>query len=493
MKRKSAIQNSWLYRHRYPIAIIILIVLAAFMVGYRFWSMPSGLSRGEAESLQVSGNLSLSSPFHQDNGQPLSIVALPWTLLQYVSIKLFGPSLFGLRLPAVILTLITGLLGIILLRKLTRPSLAMIGGFLMVSSAFFIGMGRSGTAAAMTTLLITTTVLLCYLLINQPKPNRVSILIKSGIVLALALLCYMPGGLYLTLAILLAGVLHPRTRLILMQGKLKSLPYLIAFIVLIAPIVIVPVTSNHAALRELLLLDSSWPFDNISEVLIGYAGTASGITGGYITPILTIADLILVVIGLIAVIRAMSSVRAYVLAIFGVVAGLLTFANPELIFILFVPSIILETIGVGWVVDKWYNLFPRNPYARTFAIVPLTVLIVSIGWLNINRYFNTLNYNREVAYQYNYEYPAVVRELLQQKQTESTVIVVADDQYRLYSPLIYRYHVAILRSSDDEVQNLDGGKVMAVASSQVTPRKMKIDKVVSGWTIDQSDLLKVYK
>ena len=44
MKRKHTIQDSWLYRHRYPIAGVVLALIAAFMVSYRFWDVPTGLS-----------------------------------------------------------------------------------------------------------------------------------------------------------------------------------------------------------------------------------------------------------------------------------------------------------------------------------------------------------------------------------------------------------------------------------------------------------------
>lgn len=494
MKRKSAIHDSWLYRFRYPLAIGILSLLAIFMVGYRFWFMSSGLSQAEIESAKVAGNLSLSNLIYAPHGNPLNIVALPWTLLQHISVNIFGPTLFAMRLPAVVLALVVALLGIVLLRMLTRPSLAVIGGFLMVSSAFYVGMGRAGTAAVMTTLLIEMALMLAYLLISGEHATHITILNKLALVVVLAALCYTPGGLYLVLALGLVGLMHPRTRLVLMRGKFKSLPYLVLLLVLIAPIiyVAVAVSGGHEALRKLLLLDSRWSLANISTALVGYAGTETGMIGAYIAPVLTIVDLILVAMGLVVVVRAMSSVRAFLILIFGSVSILMVFAQPELIFALFVPSVILETIGVGWLVDKWYSLFPRNPYARTFAIVPLAVLIVSIGWLNINRYFNTLNYNRKVAYSFNYEYPAVVHELDNNKSSRDKVIVVNNDDVKLYQVLSKHYDVKIVSSSNYADSGSKGGVVYVVQSCGFKPNKMKLQKIVAGWTKDDSELLRIY-
>lgn len=503
MKRKSAIHQSLLYRYRYVIAVVVLTLLAAFMVGYKFWCVPSGLTGAEVQSAALSGGLSVRAIFSSFASGDWAnyVVSLPWTVLQKASIALLGPTVLAFRLPSVILMLLSALLGIVLLRKLTRPNLAMIGGFLMVSSAFYIGIGRSGTGAAMTTFLLTAVLLLGYNLINQAKSNSWTVVMKLGLVVVMALLAYMPGGVYLDAALFVVAMLHPRIRLVLMQHKASSILYIVLLLAMLLPITIA-IVNDTSIIKPLLLIGDKWQVGNIGLALRGYAGTVTDMVGPFVVPMLTIVDLILVVIGLVSIVRAMSSVRAFTVIIMGFAILIMSFARPTLIYLLFIPSTILETIGMGWLINCWYSLFPRNPYARTFAIIPLTVLIVSVGWLNINRYFNSLNYCADIAYQYDYEYLIVQRELAATKKPNDVAVVV-DSEPRLYKMLANKYGVNILVNGDKASKQdksavkkqLDENrysKVIVTRSSGYTPKDMKLVKVMSGWTSQNPATVLVY-
>ena len=159
MKRKKAVQNSWLYQHRYWFVAIIIALLALFMAVYRFWTIPYGLSAQEKQSAIASSQLINDPGSILPTGQAGGLVNLPWRLLQGCSIKLLGMSIFSVRLPAVITALLAVAVIIFLLSKIFRPNLAAMSGLLLVSSSFAIAISRSGTPVALITLLVSLALL----------------------------------------------------------------------------------------------------------------------------------------------------------------------------------------------------------------------------------------------------------------------------------------------------------------------------------------------
>ena len=230
MKRKKAVQNSLLYRYRYLLASIILALLAAFICVYRFWDLPSGVSNTEMRSAVASSNISITSLL-DGNG---SLVNLPWSLLQCLSINLFGLSAMSLRLPAVLLTLLTIALIIWLIRRISRPNLAMMAGLLLVSSSFVISMTRSGTPAIMTTFLLALILNVGYGAMFSA--GRTRWLSAIGLAIVGAALCYMVAGPYLILALVIGVLIHPRVRLAIRSNKRVFGTMLAGLFILVAPL-----------------------------------------------------------------------------------------------------------------------------------------------------------------------------------------------------------------------------------------------------------------
>ena len=236
MKRKRAIQDSWLYRHRYPIAGVVLALIAAFMVSYRFWDVPTGLSQAEIESAATTVELYGNNPILHPTSHTALLANLPWHVAQWLSVKLLGLSVMSLRLPAVLLTLMSVALLIFLIRRLIRPSMAMMAGLLLVSSSFMITIARSGTPAAMVTLLLILLLICAYYVLSATGARRRVAVV--GLTVTSGLMCYMSGGVYILLMLLLVAVLHPQTRLIIRRGC-RLIPLIIVGMVMITlPLII---------------------------------------------------------------------------------------------------------------------------------------------------------------------------------------------------------------------------------------------------------------
>lgn len=501
MRRKRSIQRSWLYRYRYLLASILLAVIVLAISIYRFWSVPSGLSASEKLSAIASGRLA--------SGNITDLVNAPWLILEALAIKLYGMTIFALRLPALLLVVASILTMMLAIRAIYRPSLAMMGGLLMACSVFTISLGRAGTPAVMTVLLLTLAILLGYYVVNAKQKVAPAV----GLALDLVALSYMSGGLYIVAALAIVALLHPKSRYTIKRHKKLLAGIAVAYaILLLVPMLLVG--RSRTTLASLLVIGTPSPA-NLRQLASGYVAGSAGLTGGLMTPMLTITGAIMVVIGLITLARrgGLLSLRSYVIISLLVAGVSMAAFNPDYIYLLFIPTILLEVIAIGYIVDKWHGLFPQNPYARSLAILALSILIGSISLLDINRYIGAVNYQASVVYQYDQTLPAVNQLLTSNPHAEIRLVVHSETDYQLYSLLTNRYsNLRVYRHDDRRINELiksleakqTGGSLvdskapplkLAIANKAIRSdvQKLKLSHVYTGWLQHDSLLLAVYE
>ena len=135
-----------------------------------------------------------------------------------------------------LLTLMSVALLIFLIRRLIRPSMAMMTGLLLVSSSFMITIARSGTPAAMVTLLLILLLICAYYVLSATGARRRVAVV--GLTVTSGLMCYMSGGVYILLMLLLVAVLHPQTRLIIRRGCRLIPLIIVGMVVITLPLII---------------------------------------------------------------------------------------------------------------------------------------------------------------------------------------------------------------------------------------------------------------
>lgn len=499
MKSKYAIQHSLIYRFRYHIVGLLLVLMAALMAIYNFWSLPSGLTQAELTSASISGSVSSPLQLFKSSPNGSSIVNLPWLLLQSLSVRLLGLTPLGIRLPAAILGLLFASLTILLLRRLTKPNLAMMGGLLLVSSSFAIGLSRAGVAAIMTLVLLNCVMLSSFRLVSGRGKQLVSLFCLA---VSTGLLCYMVGGIYLVMALLLVAILHPQARLALCSNKkpllLAALLWLLIILPLLINVFLGLANGQHSTINQLILLGRP-TIANLQSLGLSLVGPKAHVVGGLVTPMISAAGAVMAVVGLVTAARdRASSIRFYAVIGLIVVCLVLGACQPELFYLLATPAIILETFCLSFIVNRWYSLFPTNPYARAFAILPLAVLIGSLCSVNIGRYFNSINYNRDVVYNFDQTLATLNKLLAQNKQT--TLIITPTDQYALYRSLS-RDNIEV-RPADNQKNDLadqwlaehgDGRLIVLSGSASFSlPDDLKLDKVYCSWHSQGNLLLSVY-
>lgn len=507
MKRKKAVQNSLLYRYRYLLASIILALLAAFICVYRFWDLPSGVSNDEMKSAVASSNISITSLLDGDG----SLVNLPWSLLQCLSINLFGLSAMSLRLPAVLLTLLTIALIIWLIRRISRPNLAMMAGLLLVSSSFVISMTRSGTPAIMTTFLLALILNLGYGAMFSA--GRTRWLSAIGLTIVGAALCYMVAGPYLILALVIGVLIHPCVRLAVRSNKRIFGIMLAGLLILVAPLwlsaisLFIGKTAGNNVAEIINLGNFSW--SNIGNFFASLVGLHPDIVGGLVVPVVSFVGLAMAVIGLVYLLAtAHSSVRSYSLVIFIVAVFVMGLFNPRFVYLLFIPIVVLQTLCLAYITDSWYGLFPNNPYARVFAILPLAVLIGSLCSTDIGRYFNAISYNKNVVYDYNRTLPQLT-EYINNHSNDQLVIVPASELEQDFYAILTRKNDNVSIANVDNFKHKyiqsyldkwasdssnDGNQLVVIGYQPLnTPSSAELVSIGADWTSQDSVLYRIYQ
>ncbi len=465
---------------------MLFVVLFA---GYRFWLLPGGLTEAEIATASTSGHWSpLALSFSPD-----WLVNLPWNFLQHTSIDLFGLSTFAIRLPAVLLMIMVAAGMFYLIKKWSRFSLAMIGGFLMITSVLFISLARHGAPAAMVLFLIVTSLVAATTVVVDKRSSFITLLAKVVVGICLALLIYFPGGIYMAAMLIVTGLLHPKVRLLLVRIKAwKMVLAALLGIGLLLPLVLA--MSLHwpdgggATLSQLLLIDGQWSLSNLAASLEALFGAQAGLDHGVVTPIITIVGLLLVAIGTIRVLADASSARSYLVLSTLLMTLIASWRQPELIYLLFLPLTLLTVLGMEVLIGKWYSLFPKNPYARGTAVIMLSVLVATIAFASLGRYLDVQYYSSNVAYQYNSEF-RIVRQEVRKRSNDQLTLVVKRDQLPFYQLLAENFSNLTVTDKLPKSQST----VLVLASSGQTKGKQLPSRIITTWHSVDPVLIRVYQ
>lgn len=388
--KASLLRELVLYRYRYLLGYALFVLFLFAMFSTDIGSLPYGLSNGEMKSAVASNSLNLFGL------RPGDIVELPYHLLQKASIKLFGLSALTVRLPSIILSVLASIVLAVTLNHWFRKGVAVLALLIAATSVPFISLGRLGTPAVLSLLLLLIILLAA---ITLTVRNLHAFWWKCVVVISGLLLLYMPLGIYMVIAIGIAGVFHPHVRYQIKHTRWWQAAVLgLVTIVLLAPLVmaissdrqslelLLGIQSLHSKLTVGSLTASTWAL--LKSLLLFH----KTIVGEIITPLLGLPFALLVLFGLTRTIIDHHAARSYLLHIWLLIDIPLLLLNPDQIVILFVPCIMLMAIGLQTFIGEWYRLFPRNPYARIGAMVPLGLIVIGIVTISASRYFYSYYY-----------------------------------------------------------------------------------------------------
>lgn len=352
--------------------------------------IPGGISQNEVSSSISSSHVSIQS------FSPDTIIDLPYGLLQRASFELLGVTTFSIKLPSLILSILSIIGIILLLRHWFHDNVAAIATLVIITASQFIFASQDGTPAIMYIAIPTWLLLMAMKVSRQPK-NRG--LWEVLLIAALAISLYTPLSIYIILALASATILHPHLRFIVSSLSKKKLALAgIAGLAILSPLILALVQKPELSMILLGIPDTKPDLMANSLVLLDtYLGLSLSEVSDQFKPIYTLPLLILVLIGITRLAATRYTARSYIITSWILLLAPVILVNPTKTTLTFVPVILLAASGIDRLLHRWYRLFPRNPYARVAGLLPITLLVSGIATAGIERYFYAYNYSPETS------------------------------------------------------------------------------------------------
>ena len=407
------ISDFWIYKFRYQIGVGILSLSYLAIIIYTLFFAPNGLTAGEIESAKSSMNLNFSNIFSKN------ILDLPFRFLQKTSIDIFGLSNFAIKLPSVFISLCS----IFFITKISgmwfSKRASILASIIAITSSQFFFIAQNGTSEI---LYIFYQILLIWSgmeFLKEPKKRQIFTLVSI-----LGLSFYTPLSPYITLAFLITILVHPHLRFIIKKlPNYQKIAALMLFLTITAPL-LVSIFFDFSILKIIFGIPSSLKlFENLKSLVLALFGFSNPISNGMISPIL-------VAIGLYFTFIAKHSAKSYLINIWTIILLLVCIIDPTTITILFTPILILTITGLQGLINTWYALFPKNPYARIFGLIPISIFVFNLLITNLSVF--------ALSYQYSPQPLAAFSQdlnILLEKTDSNRILMVSKNEEDFYKAL----------------------------------------------------------
>lgn len=477
--KKIIISKLFLYRHRFQIGFFLLAVAyCALLFGLPLLA-PNGLSEAEMASAAHSYALQPDSILKGD------LVNLPYRALQKLSISLFGLSIYSVKLPSIVIGLFLGMLLILLLNRWFKNNVALLASVLAVLSASFLYLAGSGTPLIM---LVFWPTLLLWLGskiqgVTKPKP-------LYCFIFAFALLAsiFTPHLIYLAAFIVIFALMHPHLRFTI--KTLPTLPLILTIFIILLGLsaLVVAAFINPIIVPELLLapgLTFSQFLENIKTAFLPLFSWNTTLESTFLSPFVGLGSIALAVIGLLSTAKGFFASRNSIatwLIIFTIfLAGL----NPESAILILLPLAILIAHGIRYILDKWYTLFPSNPYARIAAFFPIGLFMAIMIYGGITHFLFGYRYVPMVADEFNDDIVLIYQNL----EPETPLYILNNETaYNFYKILESDGQGYIIQNSLPEAANLPA-KYATLEHQEVAGT---LNRIITSPKSNNSDRIYIY-
>ncbi len=426
------------------------------------------------DSATSSYYLSYDAPLHGD------VVDLPYRLVQKLSILIFGLTPYSIKLPSIIIGLFFGLLLVLLLNRWFKSNVSLLASILMILSTPFLFLAGSGTPLIMIVFWPTLLLWLGSKIQGENRPKPMYSLLFS---IALLLAIYTPYMIYFAIFCVCFVFLQPHLRFIL--KSLPKLPLAIVGIIIIAGITALTmnIISHPTTIMELLFADGfeiTKFFSNIGNGLAPVFLWNGSLENVFLAPLISLPVFALALIGLFSTTKGFFASRNSIASLLLVFTIAITGFNPQAIIFLILPCSILIAHGLKYLLEKWYGLFPENPYARIAALIPLSLLFAVMLIPGLLQYVNGYRYNPSVVNEFSYDL-----EVIRSNLTTETLLV--KDNYDFYKILSDSTSLTIVNDLGDKTyENL------AILREQTDDEKYVLNRIITSPMRENSDIIYLY-
>ncbi|MBR2998212.1 glycosyltransferase family 39 protein [Candidatus Saccharibacteria bacterium] len=471
--KKIIVSKLFLYRYKFVIGYMVLgIAFIALLIALPLLAQ-DGLSQAEIDSATSSYYLSQEGIFDGD------LIDWPYRLLQKASIMMFGLSSYAIKLPSIIIGLLLGVLLILLLNRWFKSNVSLLASCLIILSTPFLFLAGSGTPLIMLVFWPTLLLWLGSKIQGEKRPKPLYCFLFAIIMLFSV---FTPFMIYFAIFCVLFVFLQPHLRFVV--KSLPILPLILVGILVVAglTVTIIGVIHHPETIMELLFakdFEISHFFGNISAGFAPVFSWYNSLESVYLSPLISLPIFTLALIGLFSTTKGFFASRNSIATILLVFCLIITGFNPNAVIFCILPFSILVAHGLKYLLEKWYGLFPENPYARIAALVPLTLLFGFMIVPGLLQYIYGYHYNPKVVNQFNYDLN-VIRENL----TDENLLVY--ENYDFYK---------ILEDSTDinVISAIENPRVVAVLHRpENMPERYKMTRIITSPMRENSDIIYLY-
>jgi len=459
---KLNITKEFVYKWRYIIgysAIAAFLLLVLVVLGTH---IPGGLSPAEITSVIKSSATNFKDFWSVD------VVNLPYYVLQHISFIIFGVSLFSIKLPSIILAFLSAIGILILLKQWFKPNIAILATLIALATSQFMFISQNGTPDIMYIFWPVWLILLAGVISSCKKFRKLSVVLFF---VAAALSLYTPLMAYIILVIAGAIIFHPHLRYLIKQiSNLDIIIGLVLIITILSPLAMM-IYRHPDIILTLLGVPTKLPnlALNLSSLANQYASFIN--PGGTVvmTPIFELGSALLILLGVYFVYLNRSTAKSYVLIIWTACLIPIILLNPTATTVTYIPLILLLASGINGLLSHWYELFPKNPYARVGGLVPVIVMVVILVASGVNRYLYSYRYTPSLVNSFSYDIrylPTRTKYLLVSGKERDFYLVVAKYDHGI--TLIDKPGGDSFVTTHDAKGNFDGYTIKSIVTNSLS-------------------------
>ncbi len=466
------ISSLYLYRLRYWIGYGLIGVTSVALLIFAGLYIPGGLSESEIQSTVVSSSLKTSDI------SSLTVTNLPYHVLQNLSFKALGVTNLSIKLPSLIISLATALGLVLLLRLWYKRNVAVIGAVIALTTGQFLYIGQSGNPNIMN-IFWPVVILFLGTLVARLHPKH--FIWKILLFVAIALSLYTPFSIYAIIALSIASLLHPHLRYVFKKLSRKKLllALLIGVFFLIPFFYATIVSSDFRA--EILGIQSNLPdfAKNLSILSDQYLGFNSKSSILPTVPVFGLGSVLIILFGFYKLIKNRASSQSYLILLWIISLIPIVIFNTDSISMTFLPLVLVLCSGIDGIIRYWYNLFPRNPYARITGLIPLSILVIALVMPGLERYIDGYRYDPQAVNNFSYDLK------LLPKNTKN--LVVSDNELAFYN-VVQKYNSNISVSTKPVSDSF-----VSTAKAKEDFKNYKIESITTSRSVNDGARFYTYK
>lgn len=459
-----------LYRYRFMLGYVLISLAGLGLLWVALFVTPGGIDSAEIHSVIITSSLSVHSL------DPANIINAPYHLLQALSMQIFGINNFAIKLPSAFIAILTVIGAVGLLGQWFRRNVAVLTIIIALTTGEFLFLAQNGTPAIMP---IFWSVWILHSALMVSRRANFSLLWKVILFGTAALSLYTPLSIYIIVAVVSAGLLHPHLRYLIRQMTWWRVLLAVLFAVGIITPLAFAIDLNPTIFFKIIGLPNHIDLaHNLAELSIRYTNFMDDSNSPDLTPIYGLGSILLALLGVVRFVTTKYTARNYILTALIVLLVPAVLLNPKQIGVTFVPIILLVAMGIDLLFRRWYSLFPRNPYARLAGLIPLAVLIGGMITSGIVRYVDSYTYDPTKVQQFSFDLNFVNRELSSLQPGQTLTLVSTKRALPLYQVVAqHTDKLNVVTSMPTELPST--GPVLMARGVQYPPRTDNLSRILT--------------